>query len=50
MTFSAILHLLRSWSVLIVGVGFLAVLIGAYWPSRRATMERHGMIPLEDDR
>ncbi|MBN8891193.1 MAG: cbb3-type cytochrome c oxidase subunit 3 [Rhodospirillales bacterium] len=50
MSILAIIHVLRDYSVLIVGVGFLAVVVGAYWPGRRERMERHGMIPLEDDR
>lgn len=49
MTLLSIVRFLQHYSVLIVGVGFLAVVLGAYWPSRRAAMERHGMIPFEDD-
>jgi cbb3-type cytochrome oxidase subunit 3 len=50
MSFHWIIHTLQHYSVVIVGVGFLAVVVSAYWPGRRATMERHGMIPFEDDR
>ena len=35
-------------SLLAVTVGFLALVIWVYWPSRKADVERHGSIPLQD--
>lgn len=29
---------------------FLLIVLTTYWPGRKSQMERHGRIPLEDDR
>ena len=39
--------LLRSSSVIAV---FVLILLTTYWPGRKSQIERHGRIPLEDDR
>lgn len=49
MNIHTILYELQHYSIVIVGIGFLAVVVPAYWPGRRAAMQRHAMIPLEDD-
>ncbi len=35
--------------VFMVGV-FILIAVAAYWPSRRASIEEHGKIILDDDR
>ncbi|MBS0558741.1 MAG: cbb3-type cytochrome c oxidase subunit 3 [Proteobacteria bacterium] len=37
------------YSIVIMMLVFVAIVIGAYWPTRKAEMERRGRIPLEDD-
>lgn len=49
MNIPAILHFLQHYSIVFVGIGFLAVVVGAYWPGRKAVLQRHAMIPFEDD-
>ena len=41
---------LRIHSVLAMSAVFLLLVIVTYWPGRRASIERNGMIPLNDDR
>ena len=44
-----IVWLQHAWIVSIFAV-FLLVLITTYWPGRKSRIERHGRIPLEDER
>ncbi|HTI81674.1 MAG TPA: cbb3-type cytochrome c oxidase subunit 3 [Acetobacteraceae bacterium] len=39
----------HNW-IVPVFVVFLLILITTYWPGRKSQIERHGQIPLEDDR
>ena len=40
----------RHYGVVAMTVIFVAIFITTYWPSRRASIEAHGRIPLDDDR
>ena len=46
--FQEIYDFLRSAWVLWLMIIFLALVARAFWPSRKAEMEAHGRIPLED--
>jgi cbb3-type cytochrome oxidase subunit 3 len=46
---SIISWLQHNWIAPVVLV-FVLILITTYWPGRKAQIERHGQIPLEDDR
>ena len=39
----------HNWILPVLGV-FLLILLTTYWPGRKSRIERHGRIPLEDDR
>lgn len=39
----------HNW-IIPVFVVFLLILLTTYWPGRKSQIERHGRIPLEDDR
>ncbi|HEY2620767.1 MAG TPA: cbb3-type cytochrome c oxidase subunit 3 [Acetobacteraceae bacterium] len=39
----------HNWIVAVFAV-FLLILLTTYWPGRKSQIERHGRIPLEDDR
>jgi hypothetical protein len=39
----------HNW-IIPVFVVFLLILLTTYWPGRKSRIERHGRIPLEDDR
>jgi cbb3-type cytochrome oxidase subunit 3 len=41
---------LRLHSILAMFAVFALIVITTYWPGRRAEIERHGSIPLQDDR
>jgi len=41
---------LMRYSIVGVGLVFLMILLTTFWPGRKARIERHGCIPLEDDR
>ncbi len=43
------LHWLQLHSIIIMLVVFCLVAITTYWPGRRTSQERHGLIPLRDD-
>lgn len=45
----ALLWLEQRWIVPVVAV-FVLLLATTYWPGRRQSVERHGSIPLDDDR
>jgi len=49
MDFAAIYDVLRSFWVVWLMALFLGIVAWAFWPSRKARMERHGKIPLKDD-
>ena len=40
---------LKSLWLVWLSVLFVGVVVWAYWPKRRRTLERHGSIPLRDD-
>ena len=39
----------HNWIIPVLAV-FLLILLTTYWPGRKSQIERHGRIPLEDDR
>jgi cbb3-type cytochrome oxidase subunit 3 len=45
----AIMWLQHHW-ILPVLVIFMLIVLTTYWPGRKSQIERHGRIPLEDDR
>jgi cbb3-type cytochrome oxidase subunit 3 len=40
----------QKHSILLMVASFLVILATMYWPGRRAPVERHALIPLQDDR
>lgn len=40
---------LHDYSIIFMLMVFSAIVIAAYWPSRREEMHRYGTIPLNDD-
>jgi hypothetical protein len=44
-----IVWLQHNWIAPVVGV-FVLIVLTTYWPGRKSRIERHGRIPLEDDR
>ena len=48
-TFQTLVHWLQLHSVIAMIAVFALIVVSAYWPSRRAAIERNGMIPLRDD-
>jgi cbb3-type cytochrome oxidase subunit 3 len=46
---TAIMWLQHHWIVPVFLI-FTLILITTYWPGRKSRIERHGRIPLEDDR
>jgi cbb3-type cytochrome oxidase subunit 3 len=44
-----IMWLQHHW-VVPVTIVFLLIVLTTYWPGRKARIERHGRIPLDDDR
>lgn len=46
---SVITWLQHNWIIAVVAV-FVLIVITTYWPGCKARIERHGQIPLEDDR
>ena len=49
----SILHVLQwleHYSIVVVFAVFTLMLVTTYWPGRKATLERKGRIPLDDDR
>jgi cbb3-type cytochrome oxidase subunit 3 len=39
----------HHWIVPVMVI-FVLIVLTTYWPGRKASIERHGRIPLEDDR
>jgi cbb3-type cytochrome oxidase subunit 3 len=50
MIFTSILDWLLEYSVALVGLVFLLMVVSVYWPSRKDTLQRHAMIPFDDDK
>lgn len=50
MSFLSILHWMQTHSILLMFAVFLLIVATTYWPGRRRQIERHGLIPLQDDR
>jgi cbb3-type cytochrome oxidase subunit 3 len=46
---SIITWLQHNW-IAPVAVIFVLIVVTTYWPGRKSQIERHGRIPLEDDR
>ncbi len=46
---SIITWLQHNWIAPVVAI-FVLIVITTYWPGRKSQIERHGRIPLEDDR
>jgi cbb3-type cytochrome oxidase subunit 3 len=44
-----IVWLQHNWIAPVIIV-FMLILLTTYWPGRKSQIERHGRIPLEDDR
>jgi cbb3-type cytochrome oxidase subunit 3 len=49
-TFWLIMDWLLRYGIVAIVTVYVLIAISAYWPSRRAQMERNSMIPLQDDR
>jgi cbb3-type cytochrome oxidase subunit 3 len=45
----SIVKWLEHYSVVIMTVIFVAIVVSTYWPGRKASIEKQGHIPLEDD-
>jgi cbb3-type cytochrome oxidase subunit 3 len=50
MTFATILGFLLEYSVALVGLVFLLMVVSVYWPSRKDVLQRHAMIPFDEDK
>ena len=46
---TVITWLQHNW-ILPVVIIFVLIVLTTYWPGRKSQIERHGRIPLEDDR
>jgi hypothetical protein len=46
---SLIMLVQHNWIIPVFAV-FVLILLTTYWPGRKSQIERHGRIPLEDDR
>ena len=46
----ALVHWLQHYWIAPVFAVFTLILLTTYWPGRKAAIERHGRIPLDDDR
>ena len=46
---TAIIWLQHNWIVPVFTI-FVLIVVTTYWPGRKSQIERHGQIPLEDDR
>ncbi len=44
-----VLHWVQLHSIIMMVIVFSLVVITTYWPGRRASQERHGLIPMRDD-
>ncbi len=50
MSLMGVIVWMMRYSIVGVGLVFIMILLTTYWPGRKAHVERHGAIPLEDDR
>jgi len=41
---------IEHYSVVVMAVVFVLIVAAAYWPGRKKDIERHGRIPLQEDR
>ena len=46
---SFVMWVQHNWIVPVFAV-FVLIVLTTYWPGRKSQIERHGRIPLEDDR
>lgn len=46
---SVIVWLMQHYVVVVTTI-FVLIAVTTYWPGRRASIERHGLIALDDDR
>ena len=46
----ALVMWLQHNSIVLVFAVFVLILLTTYWPGRKSQIERHGRIPLDDDR
>lgn len=42
-------HWFGHYGIAVMVLIFLGIFITTYWPSRKASLEQNGLIPLEDD-
>ena len=49
MTHDVVLVFAKSWGALYILVCFLAVVIWAYWPSKKAAFDEAARLPLEEE-
>lgn len=45
----AVIQILLTYSVVLVGVVFVLVVAAQYWPGSKAANERHRLIPLNEE-
>lgn len=50
MSVMSILGWLVEHSVVLVGTVFLVLVASIFWPGRRDSLQRHAMIPFDDDK
>ena len=50
MTIMSVIQWLEHYWIIVVFIVFSLLLVTTYWPGRKKSIERHGHIPLEDDR
>jgi cbb3-type cytochrome oxidase subunit 3 len=48
-SFLDLVQFLQRNSIIVVMTVFVLILLWTYWPSRKATEESHGRIPLDDE-
>ncbi len=46
----AVIDWMQLYGIVAMVAVFVAIFVTTYWPGRKASVERHGLIPLEDDR
>jgi cbb3-type cytochrome oxidase subunit 3 len=50
MAIMPVIQWLQHNSIVLMFAIFAVILIGTYWPGRKARIEQNGRIPLEDER
>lgn len=50
MQFAAVILWLQQHSILLVLPVFVLIFAAAYWPGHKRRIERHALIPFEDER